>query len=167
MTPLADAVRFIDDDGSNIPMLTPSEKHGMLQSLWTEVEKLGLAESDVVQDPVPVVSNPCFSSDALGSEALALVLHQGNQRRDHKAQSPAGKRWQLEAQAFPSARWHQGQGVLAAQQPQHGPRLVGPQLLKAPVLVKQLAQHLGQARGSFLIAHAVNTVGLPIFGLST
>ena len=75
VTPLADAVCFIDDDGSNVPMLTPSEKHGVLQSFWTEVQELGLAESHVVQDPVPVVSHPCFSSDALGPEALALILH--------------------------------------------------------------------------------------------
>lgn len=164
VAPLADAVRFIDDDGSNIPMLAPCEKHGILQSLWAEVQKLGLAESGVVQDPIPVVSHPCFSSDAFGPESLALILHQGDQRRDHKAESSTGKGRQLETQTFPSARWHQGQGMLTTPQPKHGSRLVGAQLLEAPVHVKQLAERLGQAMGSFLVAHAVMTVGLPIFG---
>ena len=164
MAPLADAVRFIDDDGLHVPMFAPSKKHGMVQSFRTEVKELGLAESGVVKDSVSIVAHPSFSPNAFCSQAFALVLHQGNQRCDHKAQAPAGERRQLEAQTFSTARRHQRQGVLPAPQPQCRGGLVWTQVLEPPMCVEELEHGLGQAFGSFLVAHAVMTDGLPIFG---
>ena len=111
MSPLADAVRFVDDNGPHVPSFSSCQKHRVRQSLGAEVQKLRVAESNVVKHAIPVVAHPCLCPNASGPQTFALIFHQGNEWRDLKAKSTSGKGGQLETQALSTAGRHQGQGV--------------------------------------------------------
>jgi hypothetical protein len=83
------------------------------------------------------------------AQAFTLVLHQGDERRDHQRRARQQRRRKLVAQRFAGAGRHDGDGVLAGEHtPDHGV-LTFAQLAKAEDLPKRLLDGVfrGGARG--------------------
>lgn len=150
MSPLADAMGFIDDDGRHIPKPTPGLKKRVRQSFGRQVQKLGVPEANVVQNAVSVVAHPCLGADVLLLQLGALVLHQSNQRRHHQAKSASGQCRKLKAQAFASTGGQQRHDVFPLSQIENRADLVGAQARESPMHLEKGLKMCREALGSFL-----------------
>ena len=90
MSPLADAMGFVHNDGANVPMLMAGLKEGMSDALRGHVQELGVPKPNVVQHPVAVFAHPSFCTNASFSKGLALSSIKAT-KGDHDAQSPRAK----------------------------------------------------------------------------
>ena len=82
---------------------------------------LRLATSDAVDER---------GGDAELREAIDLVLHQGDERRDDERQPFAGDRRQLIAEAFAAAGGHDAEAILAVENRGNHVALAGPEGLE-------------------------------------
>ena len=138
-------MRFVHNDGANVPMLMAGLKEGMSDALRGHVQELGVPKPNVVQHPVAVVAHPGFCTNAAFSKGLALVFHQGHQGGDHDAQSAPCQSRQLKAQALATCSRHQRQHVMALVQVQHGPHLMRPEGVETPVRFEERLERLRKA----------------------
>ena len=53
-----------------------------------------------------------FCRDTVGSQAVDLVFHQGDERRDHQSEPFKAKGWELIAEGLAAPGGHQNQGVV-------------------------------------------------------
>ena len=128
VSPLADAMGFVDNDGRHIPKAMSRLKKRMRQPFGRQVQKLGAPKANVVQNAIAVVAHPGLGANAPLSQLVALVFHQGHKRGHHQAKSTSGQSGQLKAQAFSSAGGQQSHHVFSLGQIQDRADLVGAQV---------------------------------------
>ncbi len=86
---------------------------------------------------------------AAGLQAVHLVLHEGNERRDDDGGAAADDGRGLVAERLAAAGGHDDEGIAAGQDRAHGLLLQGPEGAKAPVPFDDLAQRVERVcRGS-------------------
>lgn len=164
MTPLGDAMRFVNDDGSDIPKRMTCEEQRVVQPLRSHVQEGDLPKPNVVQDAVTVVAHPCFGRNAPFSQGLTLIFHERYQGRQDQTQPSSCQSRKLKAQAFPPSSRQQRECMMPGMQVQHGPVLVFPKVVEAPVSSEQGPEILRDVKRRFLQSHEVVTEGLPNFG---
>ena len=116
ISPLAHAVGFIDANHAQVAhVLEFGAEEVALQSLGRDVEELIVAEDAVVQHAENVVVHHAgvhrVGLDAACLQLAHLVLHQGDERRDHKAKPFLCQRRHLKTQRLAPSRGHQAEGV--------------------------------------------------------
>ena len=75
---------------------------------------------------------------ALRAQAVYLVLHEGDERRDDERQTREHQPWHLEGNTLTAARRHQPKGVTPCQHGLHDLLLQGAEVLVAPIALQYL-----------------------------
>ena len=131
MAPLADAVRFIDDDGGKPRAVQHLPETWRGHALGGDVQQVELAAPAAMLDAPEFIRIDVAvhrrGGVPAGGQPIDLVLHERNQWRDDDAQSLHGRRGQLEAQALAAAGGEDHQRVPALENGADGVILAGAQ----------------------------------------
>ena len=144
MTPLRDAVRFIDGDERGLSFGQHLRKAGHAQPLGSNKQKLKVA-LHVVDASLPRALTIAAGVDALGRQAKLLqlaylVIHQGDERTDHQRGSTARQSRQLIAERLARSGGHDQQRIFSRGHRLAHRLLVGPEAGKAEDALQQLAE---------------------------
>ena len=159
VAPLRDAVGLIDGQQRDVHAHDTQAEGLGGQPFGGDVEELYVAVDAVVEGDVDLAGREPrvdrHGGDVPRPEAVHLVLHQGDERRDDDAQPLAGHRRDLVGERFAAARGHERQRVA----PLHGGAddllLHGAERRESPVA----------AQGPvYLLAESVHTAKVGIFG---
>ena len=115
MPPLRHTVRFVDRKQGDVQALQKGHHARLNQTLWRQVEHFDFATADPVGQVALLIGAQCRvqggGGDAQFFERGDLIVHQGDQRRDHHRQTVTQQRRDLEAQGLAAAGGHQHQSV--------------------------------------------------------
>ena len=130
-------MRFVhDDERDGEHGQVALEKPG-LEPLGGDVQELAVAVGGVVQGEVHLVAvEPGMDGDGLdapGGEVLDLVLHQGDEGRDHEGEALFHHRRHLEAHRFASSGGEDGEHVAARERLVDDALLHGPEAFVPPI----------------------------------
>lgn len=128
---------LVNHDRGDLPMFESRQEHGVVQSFRREVQELSGAKPNVVQDPVPVGTDPSLGTKSHFAEGLALIFHQRNQRSNDQAKAASREGRQLEANAFSTSGRQKREGVSTCRQVQHRAYLMRPKLVVPPMFLEQ------------------------------
>src|SRR5690606_22711796 len=104
MPPFTDAVCLIDGEQRNVEAFRSSTEYLCLQSLGREVEQLQVTEQCLI--PAILDLSPAERTvderrpDASAPELGLLIIHQGDDRRDHQGTAVEQERRHLVAERF-------------------------------------------------------------------
>ena len=136
VAPLRDAVGLVDGDERDVHAHDAQTEGLRGEPLGGDVEELHVAVDAVVQRDVdlprrePRVDG--HGRDAPCAQAVHLVLHQGDERRNDDGQSVAGHRWHLVGERLAAAGGHQRQRVAPLHDGENDLPLHGAELPEAP-----------------------------------
>ncbi len=136
VAPLRDAVGLVDGQQRDVHPHDAQPEGLRREALGCHVEELHVAVDAVVERDVDLARREPrvdrHGGDAAGPQAVDLILHQGDERRDDDAQTLARHRRDLIGQRLAASGGHQGERVA----PLHGgaddPLLHGTELREAP-----------------------------------
>ena len=107
MAPFADAMRLVNGEEGDVPLLQVVEETGEQQAFGSDIEQPVFALVQTAQ------TRPRFAGiqgrvqegrrHAGGLEGVHLILHQGDERRDHHGEAGADQGGELEAKRFAAA----------------------------------------------------------------
>jgi hypothetical protein len=107
MAPFRDAVRLVDREERDLRPLELGEEALVVEALRGDVEELQAARPEPVGDVAHLLSAEAGIEaggvDAVAGEEVDLVLHQGDQRRDHDGDAVEQQRGKLVAEALAAA----------------------------------------------------------------
>ena len=157
MAPLADAVRFVDDetrDRQAHQRLRHARAHQPLRRHVKEPQLAGGRRAPVGDGGVAFA--PRMNYADRGAERLQmrdLVVHQCDQRRDDDGEPVADERRQLIAKALPGAGRHDRQRVAPGDQRGDNFRLSGAKIIKAENRFERfMRRHRDHARRAVVTA---------------
>ena len=147
MTPLADAMRFVDGQRRDIPTHDARKKVRHQQSFGRNEQNLGASIFKTSQ-PAPRLAIIKRRVDrrcryTRGLQLIDLILHQRNERRHHHRKPVAHQRRQLVAQALARARRQNGHRVAPGERCLHDLALQRPEF----VVAEHLLEQCGKPRG--------------------
>ena len=142
VAPLRDAVGFVNGQKRDVhPHDAQAERLGG-QSFRRDVEEFHVAVDAVVQCDVDGPGREArmdrHGRDAPCPEAIDLVFHQGDERRDDDAHAFAGEGRNLIGERLSAARGHQRQRVAPFHDGADDPLLHGTELREAPVAFQRV-----------------------------
>ncbi len=145
--PLADAVGLVHGDGAHVEAAQLGQEARRHQALGRDVEQpvAPLAETAQAAPGVVRVERRVEEGggDARDVEGVDLILHQGDERRDHHREARAHHRGELEAEALPAARGQEGHHVAPGERVRDDLGLERPEGVEAEVLLEDLEQGCG------------------------
>jgi hypothetical protein len=117
MSPLAHAVGLVDGEESDSGLPEKLEKGGHREPLRSHVQKIDSSLDDIRFDPPGIASRKARVQIRRPHSELAervdLVLHEGDEGRDHHADTFSSEGRDLVAEALAAARGHQNERVPA------------------------------------------------------
>ena len=138
--PLADAVRLVDGDEAHAHLRQPAHEAVAAvadQALGRHVQQARVSLAHGAHDVALLVlvegAVVAGGRHAVGVQAVHLVLHQRDERRNDHRQPRLEQRRRLEAERLAAARRHHEQRVAAGEDRVHDLALVRPELRVAPV----------------------------------
>ncbi|MNF56383.1 hypothetical protein D3C84_378670 [compost metagenome] len=118
MTPLRNAVGFVDGEQRNIKALQERQHARLDQAFWCQVQHFHFATLDPCGQVTLLLGAQGRIEGRGGNTQFVqgrdLIVHQRNQRRNHDRQAFAQQCRHLETQGFAATGRHQHQGVAAA-----------------------------------------------------
>ena len=146
VAPLRDAVGLVDGEQLHVHAHDAQPERFRSQPLGSHVEELDVAVDAVVQGDVDLPGRESgvdgHGRDAPGPQAVDLVLHQGDERRDDDAETLAGERGNLVGERLAAARGHEREGVAARQHRPDDLGLHGAEFVEAPVAPQHVVYFL-------------------------
>ena len=115
VAPFADAMRFVNGDEADVPALQVLQHPGEHQAFGGGIKQLVLAVVEAAQALSAFALGPGGVSegggDPGGVQSIHLVLHVGDERRDHHREARFDQRGELEAERFAAPGGEQGKDV--------------------------------------------------------
>ena len=143
VSPLGDAVGFIDGQAGQAAILEQSQRFGSEQGFGGDIEQLQLSGACAVGggDPIPVFKRAIEESGGNVEEVqlIDLVLHEGDERRDHHRQAVEHECGQLVTERFATAGGHDGQGVVTLEHMTDHLGLAGQEIRETEDLFEQVS----------------------------
>ena len=137
VAPLRDAVRLVHDDVGDVQDGQVVLEQPGLDTFGGDIQELVVTVGRVVQREVHFVPvHPGVDgdgADAPGGEVLDLVLHQGDEGRDHEGEAVAHHRRHLETHRFPASGGEDGEHVAARERLVDDALLHGPEAFVPPI----------------------------------
>ena len=148
VSPFADAVGFVNSDEAQVQRMQKLPEAGHTDTLWGHVEQadpagLGLALGGGGIAAVQAAVDE-GGGDAVGPQGVHLVLHQGDEGRDHQGQPARCQRRQLVAQRLAAAGGHYDQAVAAGQGVGDDGFLPGPEGVVAEMPLEEGVEVVGR-----------------------
>src|SRR5262249_27964611 len=135
VSPLADAVRFVDGYLIYVPASQIGQKTGEHQALRRDIEQLVFSIAQALHTPGDFTDAKSGikkrGRDAAGLKRIHLILHQRNQRRHHDGQSFSRQRRQLKTERLATTRRQQREHIAARQSTADDLLLQRPKRIKA------------------------------------
>src|SRR5471030_45288 len=118
VTPLRYTVGFVDGEQGNLQVLQKRQHARLDQTLGRQVEHLDLAQANAVCQFALLIGAEggvqCGGGYTQFFQGRHLIVHQGDQRRDHHRQTFAQQAGHLEAQRLATTGRHQHQRITTA-----------------------------------------------------
>jgi hypothetical protein len=144
MAPLGNTVGFIDDEQRHEAFPDKTQKPLVLNPLRRYIEEFETLEMKPLDDFVSLLLSQTGVKSRSGylalSQALNLILHQGNERGHHEGQPGQERRRELIAERFSLAGRHDHQRITASL---HGPndfKLAWPKIRKTKLFLELLSE---------------------------
>ena len=117
MSPLTDAVCFVDGEQRNFYAVERTAKSLVEETFRCDVQHFGSTTADLIHCAAVFVPRQAgvqtHRCDAFGLQLVNLIFHQRDQRRNNNRQAVEHQRWQLVAKRFSTAGWKYGQDRVA------------------------------------------------------
>ena len=142
VSPLRDAVGFIDGIERNLERLEKLQVLGLVERLGSHIEQLGLAVAHVIhhlcglrlgERRVEVMGQSVVLADAI--DGVYLVFHQGDEWRHDDGSALHEERRQLVTQALASAGGHEHKDVVPRHERAYNGFLVAFERVKAEIVL--------------------------------
>ena len=141
VAPLRDAVGFVHGQQPHVHALHAQAECFGGEAFGSCVEELGVAVGAVVEGDVDLPRRQSRvdgrGGDALGPQAVRLILHEGDQGRNDDAEPGTCERRNLVGERFSAAGGHQRQRVAPVHHRTDDPLLHGAERVVAPVAFEQ------------------------------
>ena len=133
-------MRFVDDEQRHKAFPHQTQKSFVLNPLRRHIEQFQTLQMEALNHFVPLLLGQARVKRGGGnlalSQALDLILHQRNERRNHQRQAGQQRRRELIAERFPLAGRHDRHGVAAGQYRPHDLELAWPELRQAELFLE-------------------------------
>ena len=150
VSPLRDAVGLVDHQPRRSRFCQHRLKVGAHQTFGGDIEQaqaaLAVGELGATLLATVEVGVEGGGGDAAGAQRLDLVLHQGDQRRDHHRGAGREQRGQLIAQRFATAGGHHHHGVAAGHHRLDHLTLAGAEVMVAEVTAQRREERVAARR---------------------
>ena len=147
--PLGHAVRLVDDEQGERPLLDRVAKRGRGEPLGRGEDDRRLPAAELLERGLIVLTGGQHDRRmAEVGQSLALVAHQGDQRRDDDGQIVAREGGELVTEALAAAGRHDHQRVAAVERRLHGLLLTGPEGGEAEQREQRRGRHVRGTGGT-------------------
>ena len=158
MSPLTHAVRFIDDEETDLARDQSLEEVAILESLGSEIEELAFTFFNLSMRLACLTAREmrmhCNGIDALRGKLVFLVLHQRNERAYNYRKARCCQRGELINERFAAASRHNDKSVSSFEKS----RDWCPLSLSEITMAKALTQEGASVRLVYLDCHGAKTM---------